>query len=151
MREVVRRLRQAGKRIVFTNGCFDLIHVGHIRYLRAARGRGDCLIVGLNSDGSVRRLKGPGRPLVPEGERAELLAGLEMVDYVTLFHEDTPQELIAELVPDVLVKGGDYRAGEVVGRETVERAGGKVVIIPLIRGRSTTGVIRRIQRLGSRR
>jgi len=125
-----------------------LLHAGHARYLRKARRLGDLLIVGLNSDRSVRRLKGPGRPLMPERDRAELLASLESVDYVTTFGEDTPRELIAELAPDILVKGGDYRPSEVVGRETVEGSGGKIVIIPLAEGRSTTDLIRRVKRLG---
>jgi len=143
-----RKLRRAGRKIVFTNGCYVLLHAGHARYLRKARRLGDLLIVGLNSDRSVRRLKGPGRPLMPERDRAELLASLESVDYVTTFGEDTPRELIAELAPDILVKGGDYRPSEVVGRETVEGSGGKIVIIPLAEGRSTTDLIRRVKRLG---
>jgi len=142
---IVRKLQGAGTRVVFTNGCFDILHVGHVRYLREARARGDLLVIGMNSDRSVRRLKGAGRPLVRERERAEVLAALEMVDYVTIFDEDTPAELIAELRPDILVKGGDYRTEEVVGREIVEASGGRVVIVPLVRGQSTTGLIRRIR------
>lgn len=131
-------------RVVFTNGCFDLLHRGHVEYLSQARSLGDRLVVGVNTDASVRRLKGPGRPLVGQDDRALVLAGLESVDGVTLFHEDTPQELIRSLLPDVLVKGGDYAPDEVVGRDEVEAAGGKVVIVPLIGGRSTTGLLERI-------
>jgi D-beta-D-heptose 7-phosphate kinase/D-beta-D-heptose 1-phosphate adenosyltransferase len=144
-REVIRALKAAGKKIVFTNGCFDVIHAGHVRYLRKARSLGDLLVIGMNSDRSVRRLKGPGRPLIREADRAELLAALEMVDYVTVFGEDTPAALIGEIEPDVLVKGGDYRVDEVVGRETVDASGGRVVIVPLVRGRSTTGLIKKIR------
>ncbi|MCX6355943.1 MAG: D-glycero-beta-D-manno-heptose 1-phosphate adenylyltransferase [Candidatus Aureabacteria bacterium] len=143
---IARSSRRDGKRIVFTNGCFDLLHLGHVRYLRAAREQGDLLVVGLNSDESVRRLKGPGRPLVPEGDRAELLAALEMVDYIVLFPEDTPAELIAEVKPDVLVKGGDYRPEEIAGQDTVKASGGRVVIIPLVESRSTTSLIEKIRR-----
>ncbi len=149
MRAEARRLKAAGKIVVFTNGCFDILHLGHARYLREARALGDALVVGVNSDGSVKRLKGAGRPLVPEADRAEMLAALEAVDYVTVFEEDTPAALVAELVPDVIVKGGDYRPGDVAGRETVEAAGGRVVIIPLIEGRSTTGLIAKAARLRS--
>lgn len=133
---------------MFTNGCFDILHVGHVRYLSEARALGDILVIGMNSDRSVRRLKGAGRPLVGERERAEVLAALEMVDYVTVFGEDTPAELIAELRPDILVKGGDYRAEEVVGKEIVEASGGRVAIIPLVKGRSTTGIIEEIKDIG---
>jgi len=144
-REVIRDLQAAGKKVVFTNGCFDILHAGHVRYLREARALGDLLVIGMNSDKSVRRLKGAGRPLVREAERAEVLAALEMVDCVTIFDEDTPAELVAELRPDVLVKGGDYKAEDVVGREAVEASGGRVVIVPLVRGTSTTGLIRKIR------
>jgi rfaE bifunctional protein nucleotidyltransferase chain/domain len=147
MRDEARRLRAAGKKLVFTNGCFDILHLGHARYLREARALGDALVVGLNSDGSVGRLKGAGRPLVPEADRAEMLAALEAVDYVTVFDEDTPAALVAEIVPEIIVKGGDYRPGDVAGRETVEAAGGSVVIIPLTEGRSTTGLIAKAARL----
>lgn len=140
----VARLKAEGRRIVFTNGCFDLLHVGHVRYLQKARELGDVLVLALNTDDSVRRLKGPGRPVVPEHERACVLAALGCVDYVTLFAEETPIELIARLHPDVLVKGGDYRPDQVVGRETVEGYGGRVEIVPYLLGRSTTELIRRI-------
>jgi D-beta-D-heptose 7-phosphate kinase/D-beta-D-heptose 1-phosphate adenosyltransferase len=139
----VRRRRLAGQKIVFTNGCFDLLHVGHVRSLRQAAALGDFLVLGLNSDASVRRLKGSGRPLYPQEARAELLAALECVDAVTIFDEDTPLDLIAAIAPDILVKGGDYRPEEVVGREVVEAAGGRLVLIPLVEGYSTTHLIRR--------
>lgn len=131
--------------LVFTNGCFDLIHRGHVEYLHAARSLGDALVVAVNTDASVERLKGPGRPAVPQGDRALVLAALESVDAVTLFHEDTPRELLAALLPDVLVKGGDYSPEEIVGKEEVEAAGGHVEVIPFIEGRSTTQLINRIQ------
>lgn len=131
------------ERIVFTNGCFDILHRGHVEYLAAARELGDRLVVGLNSDDSVTRLKGPGRPVNPEDDRAAVLAALAAVDAVTVFHEDTPRSLIAALLPDVLVKGGDYRAEDIVGGEEVRGAGGEVVVIPLVQGRSTTGIIER--------
>jgi D-beta-D-heptose 7-phosphate kinase/D-beta-D-heptose 1-phosphate adenosyltransferase len=131
-------------RLVFTNGCFDLLHRGHVEYLNQARGLGDALVVGVNTDASVERLKGPGRPVVPQGDRAIVLAGLESVDAVTLFDEDTPRALIAALLPDVLVKGGDYALDEVVGREEVEAAGGEVLALPLVPGRSTTDLLGRV-------
>ena len=127
--------------MVFTNGCFDVLHRGHVELLKRARREGDALVVGINSDQSVRRLKGPGRPLVSEEDRAEILAALEMVDRVVIFREDTPGRIIAALVPDVLVKGGDYAIHEIVGRDAVERAGGKVVRVRLVPGRSTRGII----------
>ncbi len=133
--------RPRRERIVFTNGCFDVLHRGHVEYLQRARALGDVLVVGVNTDESVERLKGPGRPVVPQDDRVWVLAGLESVDAVTLFHEDTPRELIAALLPDVLVKGGDYRLDEVVGREDVEEAGGEVKLIPLLPGRSTTDLL----------
>jgi len=139
-------LRRGDKRIVFTNGCFDLIHPGHIRYLRAAKRLGDVLVVALNSDDSVRRLKGPGRPLVPEGDRCEVTAALEMVDYVTTFDDDTPYALIKDLQPDVLVKGGDWRPDEIVGADVVRARGGSVRSLPYARGYSTTAVVKRIQK-----
>lgn len=141
------RLRAEGRRVVFTNGCFDLLHVGHLRYLQQARGAGDALVVGVNTDAGVRRLKGPSRPVVPEQERAELLAGLECVDYVTLFDEPTPVETIALLRPAVHVKGGDYRPEELPEAEVVRACGGEVVIMPLVPGRSTTNIMSRIQEL----
>lgn len=144
IQKIARHVKREGRRIVFTNGCFDVLHLGHVRYLAEARTKGDLLIVGLNSDMSVRRLKGPGRPLVPQRDRAEILSSLEMVDYVVIFHEDTPARLIAEIAPDILVKGADYTTQDVAGRDTVEASGGRVVLIPLVRGRSTTGLISKI-------
>lgn len=133
--------KSRGERIVFTNGCFDLLHVGHVRLLEAARRLGDVLIVGLNTDRSVSELKGPSRPVVAEVARAEVLSALRAVDYVTLFDEPTPLELIRAVVPDVLVKGGDYTPDTVVGRDVVEAHGGRVEIIPLVGGFSTTSMI----------
>ena len=141
---IVRELQAAGKKVVFTNGCFDLIHVGHTRYLREARLLGDALVVGVNSDASVRAIKGPSRPFQPEADRAEILASLECVDYVTLFDEETPAELIAALVPDVLAKGGDWPLDQIVGPDTVEAHGGTVTTIPLVEGRSTSDLLSRI-------
>jgi rfaE bifunctional protein nucleotidyltransferase chain/domain len=140
-------LRQTGQRLVFTNGCFDLLHRGHVEYLAEARAMGDALVVAVNGDDSVRRLKGPGRPLVPAVDRAQVLAALQAVDRVVLFAEDTPAELIAELLPDVLVKGGDYQLAEIVGRDLVEAAGGQVRRIPLRPGYSTTELIARLRAL----
>ena len=133
-----------GLRFVFTNGCFDLLHAGHLDVLREAKKAGDLLAVGMNADDSVRLLKGEGRPLVPETERAELLAALEPVDFVVLFHEETPAHLIERLVPDVLVKGGDYDPEEIVGADTVRAAGGEVKVVPLRTGLSTRSLIDRI-------
>lgn len=138
------RLKSLGKRIVFTNGCFDLLHVGHLKYLAAARAKGDVLVVGLNADSSVRSLKGEKRPLLPETQRAAILAGLESVDFVTLFEELTPEALIEAVMPDVLVKGGDYTVDGVLGREIVERGGGRVEIVPLEPGSSTTSIVQTI-------
>jgi D-beta-D-heptose 7-phosphate kinase/D-beta-D-heptose 1-phosphate adenosyltransferase len=138
--------RQAGKSIVFTNGCFDILHAGHVRYLVQAKTLGDLLVVGLNGDDSVSRLKGPGRPLNTEHDRALLLAALASVDYVVRFSEDTPLALIERLRPDVLVKGGDYRAEDVVGADVVTRAHGIVRIIPFLEGKSTSGLIDRISK-----
>jgi D-beta-D-heptose 7-phosphate kinase/D-beta-D-heptose 1-phosphate adenosyltransferase len=136
--------RPRAGRLVFTNGCFDLLHPGHVQYLDEARRLGDALVVGVNTDRSVRQLKGEGRPLVPQDARAVVLAGLAAVDAVTLFDEDTPERLIAALLPDVLVKGGDYQREDVVGRADVERAGGEVRILPFRQGYSTTDLVRRI-------
>jgi D-beta-D-heptose 7-phosphate kinase/D-beta-D-heptose 1-phosphate adenosyltransferase len=139
----VNRRRIAGQAVVFTNGCFDLLHPGHVRLLREAAALGDFLVVGLNSDASVRRLKGPSRPLNPAEARAEVLSALEAVGAVTIFDQDTPLDLIAAIRPDVLVKGGDYRPDEVVGRAEVEAAGGRLVLIPVVQGHSTTSLVRR--------
>ena len=136
-------LRAAGRRVVFTNGCFDLLHRGHVEYLAAARGLGDALVVGVNDDDSVRRLKGAGRPLVGAADRAVVLAALAAVDRVVLFAEDTPAELIRLVLPDVLVKGGDYALDAVVGRDVVEAAGGEVILIPFRAGYSTSAILAR--------
>ncbi len=139
--------RLAGRRIVFTNGVFDLLHPGHVRYLADARRQGDVLIVGLNSDASVRRLdKGPGRPINPQAERAEVLTALAAVDVVVIFDEDTPHEIVTALQPDVLVKGADWAADAIVGRDVVEARGGHVVRIPLAEGYSTSAIIERLRR-----
>ena len=144
--ELVRRLaRPRSQRVVFTNGCFDLLHPGHVAYLHEARALGDVLVVAINADDSVRRLKGAGRPLNDVDSRAYVLAGLGSVDFVTAFDEDTPRALIAELLPDVLVKGGDYRIEDVVGRTEVEAAGGSVHVLPYRAGYSTTGLLSRIR------
>ena len=139
------REKRNGRRVVFTNGCFDLLHPGHIRALEVARELGDVLIVGLNSDASVRQLKGPGRPVIPEGERAEILAALESVDAVVIFDELTPRDVISRLLPDVLVKGSDWPGDQIVGREEVEAAGGRVVSIPLVPDYSTTAILKKIR------
>jgi D-glycero-beta-D-manno-heptose 1-phosphate adenylyltransferase len=139
------REKRNGRRVVFTNGCFDLLHPGHIGVLEQARQFGDILIVGLNSDSSVRQLKGPGRPVLPELERAEILAALECVDAVVIFDEPTPRKVISQLLPDVLVKGGDWPGDQIVGREEVEAAGGRVVSIPIVPGYSTTAILQKIR------
>jgi rfaE bifunctional protein nucleotidyltransferase chain/domain len=141
------RTNRGSRRVVFTNGCFDLLHPGHIRTLEEARSLGDVLVVALNEDESVRKSKGDSRPVIAGNERAELLAALEAVDFVVLFREPTPLELIAKLVPDVLVKGADWGSTEIVGSEEVERAGGRVVSIPLEVGYSTTSILQRIRKL----
>ncbi len=141
---IIEYLRSRGRKIVFTNGCFDILHLGHVRYLEEAKRLGDILITGLNSDSSVRRIKGEGRPIVPEDERAEVLSALEVVDYVVIFNEDTPKELIELIEPDLLVKGADWREDEIVGREAVEKRGGKVVRLPFVEGISTTKIIEKI-------
>ena len=146
--EVILRFAPAkrnGKRVVFTNGCFDLLHPGHVKLLEAARAHGDALVVGLNSDESVRTLKGPGRPVISEAERAEILAALECVDAVVIFNELTPQKTVAALLPDILVKGGDWPGNQIVGREEVEAAGGKVILIDVVQGHSTTEILRKIR------
>jgi D-beta-D-heptose 7-phosphate kinase/D-beta-D-heptose 1-phosphate adenosyltransferase len=142
--KIVNDLKSKGKRIVFTNGCFDLLHIGHVRYLEEAKALGDILVVGVNSDSSVRKLKGPKRPILHEEERTEILSGLGCVDYVTLFDEIDPLELITSLQPNVLVKGGDWIKEQIVGREVVERSGGEVIIIPFVKGASTSTLIETI-------
>jgi D-glycero-beta-D-manno-heptose 1-phosphate adenylyltransferase len=148
---LVNRMHADGRRVVFTNGVFDLLHPGHIRYLAAARQQGDLLIVGVNSDRSVRSIKGPNRPIVPERERAEVVAALASVDAVVIFDEDTPHEVIHHLQPDILVKGADWAADRIVGRDIVEARGGRVVRIPLAQGYSTSAIVEKIRRLGTDR
>ncbi len=139
-------LRTTGARLVFTNGVFDLLHVGHVRYLTQARALGDALVVAINSDRTVRELKGPARPVFAENERAEILAALRIVDYVVIFDNVSPRSLISQLLPDVLVKGGDYQLDEIHGRQEVEAAGGKVISLPFVDGASTTSLIARMKK-----
>ena len=143
---IVRRAKTQGRRVVFTNGCFDLLHAGHVILLERAKRLGDLLIVGINSDRSARALKGPSRPMVRQKDRALMLAALESVDYVTVFDELTPERLVSRLRPQVLVKGADWGAARIVGRETVERDHGRIIRIPLLKGYSTTGLIKRIRK-----
>ena len=145
--ELARAFHEQGRRIVFTNGVFDILHPGHLRYLQRARALGDVLIVGLNADASVRRNKGPERPINPQEERAEILEALECVDAVVMFDQDTPADIIRAIQPDVLVKGADWAEGAIVGRDTVEASGGQVVRVPIERGFSTTAIIDRIKAL----
>ena len=147
LREDVRRSK---RRLVFTNGCFDILHLGHVRYLNRAKGLGDLLVVAVNSDRSVRGIKGSLRPVVPEMERVEILAALECVDYIFLFDDLTPQRIIEAVVPDILVKGSDWELPDVIGRDTVLNSGGSVLTIPLVEGSSTTGIIQTVlERFGS--
>jgi len=140
------RLRAAGKKLVFTNGVFDILHVGHVRYLARAQALGDALVIAINSDDSVRTLKGPGRPLMNQEERAEILAAMRAVTYVIIFDDVSPRSLIATVLPDVLVKGGDYALDEIHGREEVEAAGGRVVSLPFVEGVSTSRIIERMKK-----
>ena len=144
IKAIVLGARNNGKRIAFTNGCFDLLHRGHVHVLRAAKACADLLIVGINSDESVKQIKGPMRPVLAESDRCELLGAMEMVDFVILFNEPDPYQLIAAIRPDVLVKGGDWNSEKIIGAELVEEAGGSVVVVPYIKGFSTTGIIERI-------
>src|SRR6185436_960364 len=141
----VQSVRGTGQRVVFTNGVFDLLHPGHVRYLQHARRLGDVLIVGLNADASVSRNKGPGRPITPELERAELLAALECVDAVVIFEQDTPADIVNLVQPDILVKGADWPADQIVGRDTVEARGGRVVLVPVEQGHSTSAIVESIR------
>jgi rfaE bifunctional protein nucleotidyltransferase chain/domain len=150
LQKILHNLKQQGKRIVFTNGCFDILHIGHVRCLEEAKKLGDILIVAINTDRSVRSIKGPSRPLVPEAERAEVLSALACVDYVVTFDEPDPLNLISSLKPHVLVKGGDWTPEAVVGREVVEREGGRVVIIPQVQGVSTSTIADRIGKKGGK-
>ena len=147
LRRERQRLRAEGRRLVFTNGCFDILHVGHVRYLQSARNLGDALVVAINSDRSVRELKGAGRPIMNEQERAEMLAALGAVDYVTIFDDISPRTLISEVLPDILVKGGDYNLDEIHGREETEAAGGRVLSLPFVEGASTSSIIERVKRV----
>jgi len=145
LKEKIDTLRRQGKKIAFTNGCFDILHVGHIRYLREAKKKADVLVVALNSDASVQAIKGEKRPVIGQQERAEIIAALECVDFVTIFSELTPLELIKFLQPDVLIKGGDWPEEKVVGRDEVKKWGGHVAIIPEVEGKSTTNIIEKIK------
>lgn len=147
LKEKIDALRTQGKKIAFTNGCFDILHVGHVRYLREAKKTADILVLALNSDSSVRAIKGDRRPIVPEQERAEIMAALECIDFVTIFSELTPLELIKFLQPDVLIKGGDWPEEKIVGRDEVKTWGGRVAIIPEIQGKSTTNIVEKIRNL----
>jgi D-beta-D-heptose 7-phosphate kinase/D-beta-D-heptose 1-phosphate adenosyltransferase len=147
LKDKLEELRTKGKKIAFTNGCFDILHVGHVRYLREAKKTADVLVLALNSDSSVRSLKGEEKPLIPENERAEILAALEFIDFITIFEELTPLELINYLKPDILIKGGDWPEEKVVGREEVKKWGGRVAIIPEVEGKSTTNIVEKIKKL----
>jgi len=142
-------LRKKGKKIAFTNGCFDILHIGHIRYLREAKKTADILVLALNSDSSVKKIKGEKRPLVPQEDRAEIMAALEFIDFVTIFDETTPLELINLLKPDVLIKGGDWAQDKVVGRDEIKKWGGKLTLIPEINGKSTTSIVDKIRQIYS--
>ena len=141
---IISKLKIEGKKIVFTNGCFDIIHPGHIRYLHAAKKLGDFLVVAINSDTSVRRIKGKGRPILDERSRSEIIASISCVDSVLIFSEDTPENVIRVLIPDILVKGGDWKESEIIGADIVKKAGGRVSVIPYVAGFSTTSIIKKI-------
>jgi len=144
-------LKKEGQKVVFTNGVFDILHRGHVEYLEKAKSLGDVLMLGLNTDASVKKIKGSNRPVMGQEDRAIVLAGLSSVDYICLFEEETPENLIQELIPDILVKGGDYQIDDIVGRETVEANGGKVVTIDLVNGQSTTSIIEKMVKLAKKR
>jgi len=146
LKEIIDSLKKQGKKIGFTNGCFDLVHVGHIKYLRAAKKLADILIVAINSDKSVKVLKGNKRPLFPQDERAEILSAFEFVDYVVIFDELDPEKTISALLPDILVKGGDYKIDQIIGKDTVISHGGKVITVPEVNGKSTSEIIKKIIR-----
>lgn len=146
LKQILQRERKTGKKIVFTNGCFDILHVGHVRYLTAAKKRGDILVIGLNSDRSVKGLKGDKRPLIEETARAEVLSSLEVVDYISIFNESTANKIIADLQPDIYVKGGDYQIGNLPEVSTVASYGGEVQLIPVVTGASTTNIVQEILR-----
>ena len=145
LKRVIAYLRKQGKKIVFTNGCFDILHYGHIKYLQDAKGLADVLVLGLNSDSSVKKIKGSARPINKQLDRARVLSALSCVDYLTIFSEDTPLKLIRLIQPDVLVKGGDWKTEEIVGADFVKARGGKVLAIPYIKGHSTTKLINKIR------
>lgn len=145
IRKIVSRLKKGKKKIVFTNGCFDILHYGHVTYLKKCKSLGDFLIIGLNSDSSVRKIKGEGRPIIGEHERAAVLSALEFVDYVVLFDQKTPEELIKAIEPDILAKGGDWRIKDIVGSNYVKKKKGRVVTIPFVKGYSTTDIIKQIK------
>ena len=147
LEKILARLRSKRKKIVFTNGCFDILHIGHIKYLKKARSLGDILVVGLNSDASTRAIKGDSRPMNNQGDRAEILSSLYFVDYVIIFDEKTPADLIRRLKPDVLVKGGDWHPSDIVGGDFVKARGGKVVALPFIKGHSTTALIKKLSKI----
>ncbi|MFQ6081885.1 MAG: D-glycero-beta-D-manno-heptose 1-phosphate adenylyltransferase [Candidatus Aminicenantia bacterium] len=140
-----KEFKKQGKKVVFTNGCFDLLHLGHIRLFKIAKNLGDVLIVGINSDSSIKKIKGPLRPIFPIEERVEILETIEFIDYLTIFEEETPQKLISSLLPDILVKGGDWKPNQVVGKKEVEQAGGKVEIIPYFSEYSSSKIIEKIK------
>jgi rfaE bifunctional protein nucleotidyltransferase chain/domain len=147
LEKILARARRKGKDIVFTNGCFDIIHIGHVKYLAKAKKLGDILVIGMNSDSSVRAIKGKGRPVNKQRDRAEVLSALSFIDYVTVFNESTPERLIKRLKPNILVKGGDWKIDKIVGGDFVKSLGGKVVRIPFVRGYSTSSVIDKIAKL----
>lgn len=149
--QIRKDLKKEGQKVVFTNGVFDILHRGHVEYLEKAKSLGDVLMLGLNSDASVKKIKGEDRPVMGQEDRAIVLAGLSSVDYICLFEEETPENLIQELIPDILVKGGDYQIDDIVGRETVEANGGKVVTIDLVNGQSTTSLIEKMVKLAKKR
>lgn len=151
LKEELKAARKKGKKVVFTNGCFDIIHAGHVRYLKKARSLGDMLVVGLNSDSSVKAIKGESRPIVPQNERAEVLGALSPVDRVVIFNESTPEKLIKAIRPDILAKGADWAAKDIVGADIVRENGGKVSRITLVKGRSTTNIIKKILTLHEKR
>ncbi len=145
--EILKIWKKEGKKIVFTNGCFDILHIGHIRYLKKSKTYGDILVVGVNSNSSVKKIKGEGRPITPIRDRVEILAALEFIDYLVIFSQTTPARVIETLRPDVLVKGSDYKLNEIVGKDFVESTGGKVINIPLVKGKSTTALIKKIEKI----
>ena len=147
LQEKLDALRKENKKIAFTNGCFDILHVGHVRYLREAKKTADVLVLALNSDSSVQSIKGEQRPLVPQEERAEILAAMEFIDFVTIFPELTPLELINYLKPDILIKGGDWPEDKVVGGDNVKKWGGRVILIPVVEGKSTTNIVEKIKKV----